>query len=177
MTAFGATTTAPGVALQPGERVLWEGRPSVAYMFAPGWIVLLAILLPILVVVIVVSAIPQPRGAPPLLAIVILPLAIVAAVTVPIFLYIGRQVAATRYILTDRRAVIRGPYREAQIDLRHLGYVEIRRGFGGRATITFAPPAPYGRYVWYSGASFHSIEDADRVYALINEARARLNAV
>ena len=173
MTAAAAQMSAP-LTLQPGERILWQGRPNVSgYLLAPIVVVLVAIFLPILALLIVATAGPG-RNAPLAFSIVLLPIAIVGVVLVAVGVYLWRQIASTEYVLTDRRAVIRGPYREAQIDLAQLGYVEIRRGAFGRSTITFAPPAAYGRYVWYSGAAFHSIVDGERVYALVNDAKARL---
>ena len=167
------------VQLQSGDRVLWQGRPEVRDMWLLPAIVLLSIFLRLAIVFIALSAaVPPTRGEPPIALLVLLPFVFTLAILVPVFAVFWREIARNRYFLTDRRAIFHGPSREAQIDLAQLPYLEILRGRLGRSTILFGPAPFAGAWAWSRYAcgipAFRSIADGDRVYQLINEARARL---
>ena len=167
-----------GVPLRSGERLLWEGKPDAGGIWIVPAVVALAVLVPLVIVFGVLSAaMPQLPSALPITFFIALPVAFSLVIIVPLFAVFWRQLAGTRYVLTDRRAILSAPRRQAEVDLSKLAYVEIQHGIFGRSTIYFGSGPLYGgRYAYGGAPAFRSIADGDRVYTLITDARARLGS-
>jgi hypothetical protein len=168
--------------LEPGERILWQGAPNrrAFVMRGPIFIIPFSIAWLAFAIFWTVSA---------------------AASDAPFFFWIwgggfilmgiyfafGRFLVAdlearrTRYVLTDRRVLVRSgafssEYQELTLD--DLPAAQLLEGRGGVGTIYFGPPDPYARWVgagWpgyrSSAAAFVAIDDATSVFRQIVDAR------
>jgi Bacterial PH domain len=88
-----------------------------------------------------------------------------------------REIDGTRYALTDRRVVIRGRRREIELDLANLQHLELERSWLSGPSIFFGTRQIYegwgGMYGGSPAPAFRGLPDADAVYRLISEARAK----
>lgn len=171
--------------LDPGEKLLWAGRPEQGIVFTPlDWY-----LIPFSVVWfgLVLSIFwqwltktPEPMGA----------VMSVFFVGIGIYFLVGRffidKFYRSRlvYGVTDRRAIITSGVflRSVQsIDLSSLSGLKLEERGDGSGTISFGdqPPYWYGRYgtgfptSWAVGNQFFRVADAKRVYAIVREAMQR----
>lgn len=97
--------------LTPGERLLWEGRPDPEKHLAPGDVFLIPFHALFMVFVIVfITLIINTR--PPLLAMIILGVFVLVGLYALVGRFFVKYLAKLRttYVLTDRRAIIRGPW-------------------------------------------------------------------
>jgi hypothetical protein len=169
--------------LRQGERILWEGRPvPLAYALPNHMIVIAAfVLLFPLTFAAFVLATPIPPDAPPfpLLPALIPPLFILLLV-LPGTIGAWRDAPRVRYILTDRRAIVVGARRRAEVDLTTLGFVEVGPWSMGTSTVYFAPtwPGESVSFMWptggYTTPAFRAINEGERVYRMVLDARERL---
>lgn len=165
--------------LQSGERVLWQGRPRMLwYVVGPGEIFVLLFFAVWVIGAGAALAAPTSPNAPPPWFFLFPVVFIVIFFVGP--MWIGRlfEASRTRYTLTDRRVVIDGWRRRAELDLRTLQFLELQRPLAGPSSIYFAPRGPYEGWStgWWGGRwtpSFRAIDGADDVYRLLSDARVR----
>ena len=169
--------------LDPGEKLLWTGRPVQGIVFTPlDWY-----FIPFSVVwfgfVLYIfwqglSKTPEPMGT----------VMSVLFVGIGIYLLVGRFLADSFYRsrlvygVTDRRAIIASGIlqRSAQsIDLSSLSGLKREDRADGSGTILFGEQ-PWYWYGWYGpgfmrpmGAMFFRIADVKKVYAIVREAMQR----
>ena len=172
------------LSLAPGERLLWTGHPS-------GW---RGFLRPVdlflgafavfagLFFVVGTLATPSGRGGPsdPSAPIVVFffPIIFFGVVLIgPRLLSARREMHGTTYAVTDRRVVIRGRRREIELDLGNLQHLELERSVLSGPTIFFGTRQLYegwgGIYGGSPAPAFRGVPDADSVYRLISETRAK----
>jgi hypothetical protein len=165
-----------GTELLSGERVLWEGRPDLfRFVLNPVYVFFLVFFVLWFLGFASSFASRSPNGPPTLFFL--FPLLFFAVfIFGPMLISGWLEGSRTRYALTDRRVLIRGFRRRAELDLATLQLVELERSLFGTASIYFAPRSGYAGWGWgfQSGwtPSFRAIPDADRVYDLVSRARA-----
>jgi hypothetical protein len=171
--------------LEPGEQILWEGRPlRLAYTFRGSPFVFVFSLLWLGFALFWEGSVLSFRSAPPFFvawgAMFVL-FGLYAAVGR--FWVAAREADRTVYMVTNQRVIIRtGAFRERTVELSlgSLPQPQLDEGSGGVGTITFGPIGPYMNYVgggWPmtragSPAALIAIPDAARVFRLIDRARA-----
>ncbi|HEV8655390.1 MAG TPA: PH domain-containing protein [Candidatus Limnocylindria bacterium] len=164
------------VALLPGERVLWEGRPDLLrFVFNPMYVFFFVFFAVWLLGFSSVIGSRSPNAPSPLFFLF-------PALFFGVFFFGPMLISGwlegsrTTYVLTDRRVLIRGFRRRAEIDLASLQLVELQRSLFGTTSIYFAPRSPYASWGFgFTGSwtpAFRAIADGDRVYDLISRARA-----
>jgi len=183
--------------LEPGERLLWSGRPKQGLVLRPSDAFLVPFIciwagIPLFGLVKLLeggSGANRPHGTtpPPLLAI--LPFAFVLAglyFAIGRFWVDARMRRATCYGLTDRRIIIRtgmGARVVKSVLLRSLGDITLSERHDGSGTITLGAsglPRGYGAFVnpsWpgtggYAMPMLDLIPEARRVYGMIRDAQA-----
>jgi hypothetical protein len=170
--------------LEPGERILWEGRPlRLPYAFRGSPFVFVFSLVWLGFALFWEGGVLSILNAPPFFAVW-------GAFFVATGLYIAvgrywvalREADRTWYLVTDRRVAIRtgafGP-RTIELSLGSLPEPQLDEGRGGVGTITFGPISPYltSLGAGWPGArggapAFIAIAEAARVFRLIDAARA-----
>jgi hypothetical protein len=164
-----------GVDLLSGERVLWEGRPDLLrFVLNPIYVFFSLFFLLWFVGFASTLGSRSPDGPPswfflfPFLFFAIF-------IFGPMLISGWLEGSRTRYVLTDKRVLIRGFRRRAELDLATLQLVELERTLFGTASIYFAPRSGYAGWNWGQSGwtpSFRAIGDAERVYDLVSRARA-----
>ena len=162
----------------PGERIIWEGRPERLRGFLRTidvFILLMAIVFGLFVAATISAAgRSDPSGifVGALFPLVVFCLLFLA----PRLIDITRERGRTRYVLSDRRVVIRRGRREIELPLSTLSYLELDDSWVSGLTIFFAQRQLYeGVGVFGGGSStpaFRGLRDALTVYRRISEARA-----
>lgn len=164
------------VETEPGETVLWEGRPSlVPYGLNASVLFFFSFLL--LVPVSLVLTAPTPSPAMPSPLFFALPFLFFNVLFVgPGIVGVLLEGSRTSYTVTDRRVLIRAFRHRAEIDLSTLQFLELERSVLGTWTISFGPRWPYEGWSWLGGRwtpALRAIRDGDRVYEIVSRARAR----
>jgi len=174
------------IILGPGERMIWTGRPRRLRSFLGPidlFIVAFAVFAAVFFVTAVTARPPAPGPSDPSTPLVVglFPLVFFGVFFIgPRLLAIWRDLAGTSYAVTDRRVVIRHRRREIELDLANLPYLELERSWLSGATIYFAQRQMYEGWSGFYGGSatpaLRGLPDADHVYRLVSDARARARA-
>jgi len=167
--------------LDPGERLLWWGRPRRGIRLRPhDWFMIpFSMVLAEGIVGGECALVAQAWRNPDLLHIVI-PIAYVPLTLFALYLLIGRFVlearslTRTHYGLTDKRVLIVGGlwWRESdRLKLETLDEIVIKPNRNGRGTILFGTdkPGAWAGLSRYATPRFDQIEDARQVYEMIRE--------
>jgi hypothetical protein len=168
--------------LETGETVLWEGRPDlVRFSLNPMLIFSLVFMSLFFGTFAATFTQPTGRGAPPPIFIFFPFIFFAVFFLVPMLVNGIVEGSRTRYVVTDRRILIAGWRRRAEIDLATLQYLELRRSLFGTATVALASQSPFEGLGWGMYGSrwtpaLRAIPDADNVYEIISRARARLRS-
>jgi hypothetical protein len=167
--------------IPPGDRMLWEGKPERLRGFLRPidvFIFFMAIVFGLFVVATISAAgRSDPSGffVGALFPLVVFGLLFLA----PRLIDITRERGRTRYVLTDRRVLIRRGRREIELPLATLSYLELDDSWISGPTIFFAQRQLYeGVGVFGSGSStpaFRGLRDAPAVYRTISEARTAVS--
>lgn len=174
--------------LDPGERVVWSGRPRQGLVLRASDIVAIPFSLLWGGFAIVWEAIalrstfgsgPRPPGPIAWL----FPLWGVPFVLIGLNLMIGRffvdayRRRQTQYAVTDCRALIVTRGRTTRFDLRTIGQVDVQRHADGTGTVRFGPPNPFAANAavtpWGNagGNAFDHVADVDAAYGAIRQAQ------
>jgi hypothetical protein len=173
--------------LDPGEKLLWAGRPIQGVVFTPPDWYLIPFSVVWLGVALIISLAnlkktPEPMGA----AVSVL------FVGIGIYWLIGRFFvdsfyrARLVYGVTDRRAIIAsGVFRGSvqSIDLSSLSGLKLEERGDGTGTISFGDQPGHSNYSWYAwsgpglqasaGSQFFRVADVKKVYGIVREAMQR----
>lgn len=88
-----------------------------------------------------------------------------------------RESSGATYAVTDRRILIRNRGRFVELDLETLPYLEMERSWIAGPTIYFGQRQIYegwgGMYGGSPAPAFRGLADADSVYRVVSEARAK----
>jgi hypothetical protein len=177
-------STSFGSLLLPGERLLWEGSPDVnAFSLRGAWF-----LLPFSILwggfALFWEASVLTSRAPGVFALWGIPFVLAG-----LYLIFGRipvarrEARRTRYAITDQRVLLlRGAFGQqvTEIDLKDVPSPQLERGRRGIGTISFGPApsafrAPPGwptLGMYAQPPAFLTIPDAERVYRILQDARA-----
>jgi hypothetical protein len=169
--------------LDPGESLLWTGRPARGVLLRPvdAFLIPFSVLWCGFAVFWETMAV---RGR-------VVPFALVGAPFVAIGLYVligrffadARRRARTFYGLTDRRVILVSGLFSRQVDslpLRTLSGVSVHLRKDGSGSLSFGPPHPFGSWYaampWpgtagYQTPGFERIPDAKRVHDQVLEAQ------
>ena len=170
--------------LEPGERILWEGRPDKRrFVLGPENLYLIPFSVMWGGFAIFWEASVLAGGAPFFFWLWGIPFVLVG-----VYLIAGRFVVAaaqadrTHYAVTDKRVLIASGFLSTtlqELDLRTLPFLQLTEGRRGVGTISFTMPTPwsvYARSGWTGfgtgqDVGFHSVPDAAAVYRTIQHAR------
>jgi hypothetical protein len=181
-----SSTSAMRELLRPGERLLWSGQPNVrGYVLQGGWF-LIPFTLVWLAFAVFWEATAILGGAPIFFWLW-------GGMFVAIGLYIAfgrlwvasREAHRTTYAVTDDRiVVVSGAFgqRLAEAPLDMLTTLSMERRRDGRGLIHFTDPGPW--QFWLPGwpgsraqpLGFYAVEDVDRVFRIIEQAREEARA-
>lgn len=179
--------------LEPGESLLWSGRPNGrVYMFRGGWFLIPFAIMWFALAIIWESSVIL-SGAPILFWLWGVPFLLIGFyMTVGRYWMAAREAARTFYGVTNRRILIESGVFNRQfvsIDLFTLPYLQLTEQGNGRGTVSFAPggllPTVAGG-AWFGGLimggiwtsrgntqppAFIAIDRAAEVYRIIETAR------
>jgi hypothetical protein len=158
----------------PGERVLWEGRPSGIRGFIRPMDLFFLVFTLLIGLSFGTTAAATPNASRGLFFI--LPVLFFGLLFIgPRVLSILRESAGAFYLVTDRRIVIRTRRRLVELDLSNLPYLELERSWLSGPMIYFGQRQMYeGLGGFYGGSpapAFRGVVDADAVYRIISDAR------
>ena len=157
--------------LQPGEVLLWEGAPEPGIHFQRSDLFAIPFSLlwcgfAIFWEISVIAA-----GGPLLFKIWGVPFVLMGLyITVGRFFFRARQLARTRYAVTDRRVIIADRRETVFLPYGQIPLLQKEVRANGTGTIWFQPPTSYGagkHHRRVPGVGFEEIADAERVYKLI----------
>ncbi len=164
-------------ALDPGERLLWSGRPRQGILLRPADLVRVPFSLLVLGAAIVWEMRAIGRHAPWALG--------VPMILFGVYVVVGRLIvdalsrARTAYALGDRHAVIvSGLFRRRvrSVDLAAVRGVEVRPGPSGSGSIYFGPAPPKLAILPSASPAFELIAGLDEVHERVRTARAGLKS-
>ncbi|TMD59980.1 MAG: hypothetical protein E6I87_07855, partial [Chloroflexi bacterium] len=102
--------------LATGERLLWDGRPSVArYVFTPATLFLSLFFLLFFTLPFVTFLASPTSSRQDTVFFIFFPLLVLGFFLLPALVPVWLEATRTHYVLTDRRAVIHGWRREAEV--------------------------------------------------------------
>ena len=168
--------------LEPGERLIWEGRPNGLRGFFRGldlFFVAFASFGALFFVSSLASRARQsPRDPSEYIVAALFPFIVFGLfLFLPRFISVWREASGASYALTDRRILLRSRGRRVDLDLRTLPYLELERSWISGPTIYFAQRNLYegwgGMYGGSAAPAFRGLPNAADVYRMISEARSR----
>jgi hypothetical protein len=160
----------------PGERVLWEGRPRGIRGFIRPMDVFFLVFILLIGFLFGTTALARPNASGGLFFL--LPVVFFGLLFIgPRLVSILRESAGASYVVTDRRIVIRTRGRLVELDLTNLPYLELERSWVSGPVIYFGQRQMYeGMGGFYGGSpapAFRGVVDADAVYRIVSDARAK----
>jgi hypothetical protein len=164
--------------IPPGERMLWEGKPERLRGFLRTMDVVLLVFVLFLgfSFASAIAASGSRAGSTPLLfyfPIIFFSFFLFG----PRILSVFRESSGARYAVTDRRILLRTRRRLVELDLATLPYLELEQSWLAGPTIYFGQRQMYEGWGGFYGGSpapaFRGLADADGVYRILSDARAR----
>ena len=169
-------------ALAPGEIILWQGRPSGIRGYVRSvdlfWVAFAAFGALFFVTSLAATSRSTRPDAGEFTLVALFPFIVFGLFFgVPRAIGVWREKRRAKYILTDRRIILESRGRRVELDLRSLPYLELEHSWLSGPTIYFAQRNIYeGWGAMYGGSpapAFRGLANADEVYRLISDARAK----
>ena len=164
--------------ISPGERILWEGKPQRLRGFLRPMDLFLVVFVLITTLFFVTATVGSATpGASPFLFF--FPLIFFGFFLFgPRLFGLFREASGAAYAVTDRRILIRNRGRFVELDLATLPYLEMERSWIAGLTIYFGQRQMYegwgGMYGGSPAPAFRGLADADSVYRVVSDARAKV---
>ena len=165
--------------ISPGERMLWEGKPQrLRGFFRPMDLFLVVFVLITGLFFVSATAGNATPGAPPPFFVFFFPFIFFGLFLFgPRLVGLFRESSGATYAVTDRRILIRNRGRFVELDLATLPYLEMERSWIAGLTIYFGQRQMYegwgGMYGGSPAPAFRGLADADSVYRIVSDARAK----
>jgi hypothetical protein len=164
--------------LRPGEKILWSGRPKSGLLLRSNDLYLIPLSLLWTGFAFSWESTVLKTGAPLFMKIWGIPFVLVGIyITVGRFVYDALRRAATAYFVTNQAVAIICSFPASSstvLNLASLWDIQLNEGAHGLGSITFGPSPQPSFWSWSffqnTGPQFDTIEDARKVYGIINDA-------